>query len=145
MNGRRRGRASFAAALVALLMLAYASVQSSVMQVAMAAAAARPLNAGAGDAPMSAMTGMETTQATPALRAGFAQGHAHGGHAHAPTKSCPYCAAAAHAPLIETGALWRAPSAFSFAAFRAVASHGPRGPPARQPRARGPPTPPLRA
>ena len=112
-------------------MLSYAFVQSSVMQVTMAAAIAQPMC----DASMAALGGMEALpdKASPAAPS----------KGRAPAKSCPYCAAAAHLPLVGTAMPWRAPSAFTFAAFRVVASHGPRGPPACRPRARGPPSDPL--
>ncbi len=134
MRGQRSGAGSFAAALIALLMLSYASVQSSVMQIAMAGAVGQPMR----DGPSGAMAAMDAMEAGPAKASSPAPPKG-----HAPAKSCPYCAAAAHPPVIGTAAPWRAPSAFVFAAFRVVASHGPRGPPTRQPRARGPPSDPL--
>ena len=125
MRGLRKGLGGFAAALIALLMLSYASTQSQVMRTTMAMAVAPPTCHGA-------MVGM----ASGPVKA-YA-GVAHKGQL--PAKSCPYCAAAAHLPVMGTALAWRTHSAFTFAGFRRVASHGPRGPPARQPRARGPPS-----
>ena len=122
-----------AAALLALLLLAYASVQSIVMQAAMAS----PLSV----APMCGGMAMTTSADAPPARA--PNDHARkGGDAH--PASCPYCAAAAHAPLAPAPpAPPNAPSAFTFAAFRSIASHGPRGPPSCRPRAREPPNDPA--
>ena len=136
VRGRRSGIGALAAALFALLMLSCASVQSNVMQMAMAAATGQPMGgSGVADPAMAAMVGMAARPQTASsgLRS----------KGHAPAKACPYCAAAAHPPLVGTAPPWRTPSAFTFAAFRVVASHGPGGPPAPQPRARGPPPPPL--
>ena len=119
---------------MALLMLSYASVQSQLMRMTAAAAVTQPMCDGSADPAMAAMQ----------MAAGPAKASTgHPSKGHAPGKSCPYCAAAAHPPIMGTATPWRAPSAFTFTAFRVVASHGPRGPPACQPRARGPPSDPL--
>ena len=128
-----------AAALIALVMLSYASVQSIVMQTAMAFGGDTSPVCGASAAAEAAtpMLGMAMASAPTASRQVRS-------HRPEPGKAaCPYCAAAAHAPVITTVAPLRASTAFVFAAFRVVSSHGPRGPPACQPRARGPPADPL--
>jgi hypothetical protein len=128
-----------AAALLALLMLSHADVKSAVMQAAMAdPARMAPICMGpmAGGGVAMAMPGM-SLDPTPALHlAGHKSGHGR-------KASCPYCSAAAHAPILGGVAPLRVATAFTFAAYRTVSSHGPRGPPARQPRARGPPTDPV--
>ena len=119
---------------MALLMLSYASVQSQLMRMTASATAAPPMCGGPADPAMASMQEM----AGPAKAAAGTSSKS-----HAPARSCPYCAAAAHPPLIGTATPWRTPSTFTFTAFRVVASQGPRGPPACQPRARGPPADPL--
>ncbi len=120
------------AALMALLLLSYASVRSIVMQAAMAA----PPGASADAALAMAMPMASVAPAR------MAPAHAPASHHRASSNACPYCAAAAHAPIIGQAAPWRASTAFSFTAFRTVASRGARGPPAFRPRARGPPSTP---
>ena len=126
-------------------MLSYASVRSTVMQVEMASpAAAEPLHD--GGTVSAAIPGMNMSSMD---MAGMAMPHAKPARPHAAKHgssgpaTCPYCSVAAHMPILGGVALFRVPTAFTFAAFRVVASHGPRGPPALQPRARGPPTDPL--
>jgi hypothetical protein len=128
------------AALLALLLLSYASVQSTVMQVAMAAPAGlMPMcsEAMAGMGPMAgmAMTPKAETASGPAANAAASKS----GHRHQGQPACPYCAAAAHLPVLTGGVPLRTPVAFVFAAYRVQVAHGPRGPPSIQPRARGPP------
>ena len=127
----------FAAALLALLLLTYASAVSSVMQAQMAFAGAgapggvqRPGDAMAG----MAMAAMATGRAA---AAGPSPSRAKAGHGR--QAACPFCAAVAHAPILGSVTPLRVAAAFSFAAFQLVASHGPRGPPAISPHARGPP------
>jgi hypothetical protein len=122
---RHPGR--LAAVLIALLMLSYASVRSTVMQVAMASPAAGVPMCG-GDAPAMAMGAL--AHAAPA-RAGKAT--------PGDTKNCPYCAAAAHPPLASQPAPPLSSGAVQFVAYRVRTLHGARGPPARRPRARDPP------
>ena len=118
---------------MALLMLSYASVQSIVMQVAMTSPATAERPPVADAMPGMTMPGMSLAHA----------GTSRSGHAakpgHAKTAACPYCSAAGHLPILGAATPFRAPAVVSFAAFRTVASHGPRGPPSRQPRARDPP------
>ena len=122
---RNRHLGQLAAAFVALMMLSYASVRSVVMQVAMCD----------GRMAMPAMTMSAMT-----MSAGTT---AHAARAHpatpAPAKPCPYCATAAHPPLVSQPAPLLSSSAVRFVAYPLSALHGPRGPPARRPRARDPP------
>ncbi len=134
MRARERGLGAAAAALVALLLLSYASIQSTVMQAAMAWPGAMALGAGA-ESMDAAMMG--------AGQGGMAEAGRPSKAGHAPARSCPYCAAAAHLPVLGTAPPVRAPTSFVFAAFRMAACRGPRGPPSFQSRARGPPTDPL--
>ncbi len=141
MTARNRYRQGFAAALIALVMLSYASVQSILMQTAMAFG---------GDASPICGATAAIEAATPMLGMAMGSGPTSSRQTrfHRPEHgkaACPYCAAAAHAPVITTAAPLRASATFVFAAFRVMASHGPRGPPSRQPRARGPPADPLTA
>jgi hypothetical protein len=117
------------AAIIAVLLLSYAFVQSAVMQAAAAPAPATPICG------MDHMVGMGGAFAD----AGKAAGH---GARHT---ACPFCTATANPPL--TGALILAPipTAFVFVTFVALESHGPRGPPARESRARSPPIVPVTA
>ena len=147
MTLKRSRIGAVTAALLALLMLSFASVQSITMQAAMAAAGGMPrvgddsTSAEATSSmPMSvagmSMAGMAMDQPPPAKIS--AARH----HRSAPEHrkdACPYCAAAAHAPIMGAAPLLRMAMAFVFTAFLVVASHGPRGPPSFQPRARGPP------
>ena len=142
VTARNRYPRELAAALIALVMLSYASVQSIVMQTAMAFGAdTSPLcgaaTAGEDSISMSGMGVGRTATASPHSRS-RPQEHGH-------RVACPYCAAAAHAPVITTVAPLQISTAFVFAAFRVTAGRGPRGPPACQPRARGPPADPLTA
>jgi hypothetical protein len=108
---------AIAAALIAMLMLTYASVASSVMQVEMAA------SAGMGPLCLAAPGPSNAKSAT---------------H-HGKEAVCPYCSAAAHAPVLTSATPLRLAVSVVFSAYPLVSSHGPRGPPALQPRARGPP------
>ena len=107
-------------ALLAVALLSFASAQSIIMQAA-------------GSAPGGMTMAICTS-------AGLA--HANAGH-HAPAenahKTCPYCAAAAHAPLCAFAAPIPPSSLVAWTAYLALRPLGPRGPPARAPNARGPP------
>lgn len=118
-------------------MLTYASVVSNVMQVEMALTGAMtPICTGApADGAMAAMPGMSMATAAPP--------HVEPKRDHAHQGDCPYCAAAAHLAILGGVHPVLASVAFVFAAFHLTASHGPRGPPQAQPRARGPPAPPT--
>jgi hypothetical protein len=141
MHTTKRKLVAFAAALLALLMLTYASAVSNLMQVEMALSGAMtPLCTGhAASAAMAnmAMPGMSMQPASAA--APHADPERHHGH----QSDCPYCAAAAHAAILSDATPVLAAVAFVFAAFHLTASHGPRGPPQPQPRARGPPADPM--
>lgn len=134
-----------AAALLALLMLSYASVQSIVMQAAMPSAAG-PMQICGGAAPAAPMS-MSMTPDLMIHQAAAPTAHSHGHRPAAPSDHktvCPYCAAAAHAPMIAHAAPIQPSAGFVYAAFRVVSGSGPRGPPARRACARGPPTlPPI--
>ena len=132
-----RGLGAIAAALIALLMLSYASVQSTVMQAAMGAPAGAGSSSHTDPDPMAGMVMPGPAQAEASRSAHAAK------PGHANPAACPYCSAAAHLPILGAAAPLRAPSVIRFAALRVAAGHGPRGPPARQPRARGPPSDPL--
>jgi len=116
------------AAIIAVLLLSYAFVQSDVMQ----AAAPAP-------APATPICGMANMAGAAFADAGKTAGH--GAH-HA---ACPFCTAAANTPLAGALILAPIPTTFVFVTFVTLKSHGPRGPPAREPRARGPPIAPVTA
>jgi hypothetical protein len=127
---------------MALLMLSFASVQSIVMKVVMAPSGAiTPLCTDeARSQPIMSMAGMDMRPA--AKTVSLNNGHKRGGTQGYKT-ACPYCAAAAHTPIIGQATPLSRGTGFVFTAFRVVSRHGPRGPPALQPRARGPPLNPL--
>ena len=125
---------AWAAAFLALLLLTYAQAVSGVMQV----------EAGLGEA-MGPLCGAPAS--SPPALAGMVMGdaasapptHASAKTNHAHASACPFCAAAAHAPVLGSVATLRLATTVAFAGFRVVASLGPRGPPAFTPHARGPP------
>ncbi|MEC4589660.1 DUF2946 family protein [Nitrospirillum amazonense] len=137
---------STAAALFALLLLSFASVQSIVMQVAMAPSGASmptchdadPVDAGA-----AAMAGMDMRRADAASPHDHHQGVPPQHKPQQHKSACPYCSVAAHAPLLAQAVPVRQATRCVFIVFEQVASIAPCGPPAFQPRARGPPTDPL--
>ena len=113
-------RAVCAVALLAVALLSFASAQAIVMQAA-------------GPAPAGIMMAICTS-------AGLAHVNAdHGVPADKAHKACPYCAAAAHAPLCAVTAPIPQSSLAAWTAYAALGPVGPRGPPARAPNARGPP------
>ena len=57
-----------------------------------------------------------------------------------PAKSCEFCAAAAHVPVCGSTPVLSAPTTVAWLAWRPITGLGSRGPPAFEPRARGPPT-----
>jgi hypothetical protein len=132
MLPRRRSIGPVAAALVALLMLGYASVRSTLMQaVGMPASSAAVACADPG----MSMPGMShAARIGPERHAGHAPGQ---GVKH--PAACPYCAAAAVSAVMAGVTAPRIPTSFVFVVFHPVESHGPRGPPAFEARARGPP------
>ena len=123
-----RGIGTTGAAVIAVLLLSYAFVQSAVMEAVAAPAPAAPICG------MASMAGVG-----PALADAGKVGH--GAHHSA----CPYCAAAANPPLTGATIIAPIPTAVVFVTFVALESRGPRGPPAPEPRARGPPTTPVAA
>jgi hypothetical protein len=128
----RRQLGPVVAALLALAMLSYASVQSIVMQAAASTPARLGAFCGSGAAHAVALNPM--AYGSPWTPADQGSGHMAGHHA-----ACPYCAAAANPPMGADCTPIRVPTAVAFVTFRNVAAHGPRGPPAAEPRARGPP------
>jgi hypothetical protein len=112
-------RSAHAAALLAVALLGLASTQSIVMQAAEAAP---------GPA-MAACAGMAMTQ--PNAK--------HGVPADKTRKTCPICAAAAHAPVCGSVVSIPRSSAVAWMTYGALQPLGPRGPPAFAPKARGPP------
>jgi hypothetical protein len=136
MVGRRSGVTSLAAALLALVLLSFASVQSIVMQATMPASGEMERICGEGLTGVSPasmrMSGMGLRSATSAADPTHKAEHGR-------KAACPYCAAAAHAPIIGQAIPLRHASDFVYTAFQIIAGHGPRGPPRCEPRARGPP------
>ncbi len=122
-------------ALLALALLTHAGVRSAVMQAAMEAQPAGVCDMGGGMAGMPAPVAGKAGSAAPAKSAPTKS---------APTRSapaCPYCAAAAHAPLDAQPIGWTPPAGPAvFARYDAPAARGPRGPPLRRPSARDPPS-----
>ncbi len=115
---------SRAAAFLAVALLAFAGVKSTVMQAQMAQAQAQGL-CGPGFGQMAAMD-MGAAHHDPVQAA-----------AH---RACAFCSAAAHAPLLSLAATFRVPAAVAFSPAVITASLGPRGPPSFRPTATGPPT-----
>lgn len=114
-------RSACAAAMIAVALLGFAFTQSVVMQTAMAA-------------PGVAMPLCSST----------AMSHGPGSHdAGQAQKACPYCAAAAHAPLCGFEPALPRPSVLAWSTYTQRRPLGPRGPPDITPNARGPPAAPL--
>ena len=112
---------SYAAALVAVALLSFAGVRSTVMQTQMSVRSETP---GCG---MARMPMGGARKSGPAV----------------PTKSCPYCAVAAHTPVCDDVPPLAPSTAVAWVSWPPVNSLGTRGPPAREARARGPPSTPL--
>ena len=113
-------RSTYVAALLAVALLSYAGVKSTVMQVAMATAVA---DCGM---PAKSMAGMAKT--------------AHQVEKSTKGEACPFCADAAQAPLIAPTTPLHAPTAVVFVQTPPTLPLGARAPPAFAPRARGPPS-----
>lgn len=139
----RSGTASMTAALVALLMLSFASIQSIVMQATMPISGEMTPICGHADS-VTAMAVAMTLMRADHASAASTDDH-RSGLPHPHQAACPYCAAASHAPILGSVVAIRPSTNCIFTAFRTAASLGPRGPPAAQPRARGPPSYPLTA
>ena len=122
--------------LLAVLLQADAVVKSAVMNLI-------------GMPAQAASVTLDMAMPMPMLMGAPAMGAAHVCHPGKPTgrpdaphgkpANCGYCAAAAHAPLLAFAEPVRPSCAVAFTEFRDLGVHGPRGPPALQPRARGPP------
>ena len=131
-----------AAALLALFLQSFATVQSLVMEATMAPSG--DMASMCGDHGDKAMAKSAMMIAEIAGQPAAAQDHhhpptlPHGGKA-----VCPFCAAASHASIIGHAATPRQVVEFAYIAFRLEASQGPRAPPLRRFRARDPPTDPL--
>jgi len=129
----RRGRpfpAAWATALLAVAMLSYASTKSIVMR----AMDASPFGMSVICSARMSMTG-----------GSLAEG-ATGRLAHLPSQPgkakpavCPYCSAAAHAPVLASIVPWIPTTAVVWLAWARSIVDGPRGPQAFEARARGPP------
>jgi hypothetical protein len=114
-------RSAYAAALLAVALFSFAFAQSTVMQAA-------------GDMPGMTMVpcpemGMMQVNADHVVPAGKSR------------TACPFCAAASFAPLCSQVAPIPQSVAVAWTAYATFRPLGPRGPPAREPKARGPPTP----
>ena len=116
-----------AAALLAVALLSFASVQSIVMQAVGGGSASMGMAMGP-DCPMmgGAATAPQTAPKSPADRT-----------IPAP---CAFCAVAGQAPLASTPVALRAPVAVVWSPRPISATLGPRGPPRFRARARGPPS-----
>ena len=113
---------SHAAAFLAVALLALAGVRSTVMQAAEAAPAG------------------QTCLDMPGMAHGEGRAADHKAH-----KACEFCVAASVAPLQSAAPALPLPHAVTWRPAVARGTLGPRGPPAFQPRARGPPSPLLTA
>ena len=123
---------SFAARLAAFLavgLLAFAGVKSTVMQALDAAPAKVATACPMG---MSDMPGMEMSGAS-------GKADKSGGAPASSMANCPFCIASAHVALQTVAEPIPAPISVAWIAPPPVSDHGPRGPPLVQPKARGPP------
>ena len=123
-NMAKRGpihRSAYAAALLAVALFSLAFTQSVVMQDAGAVPGMTMVNC-----PGMASMGMNASHGVPTDKS---------------QNTCPFCAAAAHAPLCAATIWIPRSSAVAWTAYPALRPLGPRGPPSRTPNARGPPHP----
>ncbi len=117
---------AWAAAILAVVLLSHASVKSMVMQAAPTSTAAPCAMAMAGmDAGAMAMG-----------QAGAKKAPAKGSPA-----ACPFCSAAAHAPIMTLACPIVTPTLVGWRLRPLIGAVGVRGPPAQSPKARGPPSP----
>ena len=136
IRGGRPFLAAWATAVLAVAMLSYASTKSIVMQ----AMDASPLGMSViCSARMGTATSIFVDDAT-------------GRMARTPTAPgkgkpavCPFCSAAAHAPLLASIVPFAHSAAVEWLTWSPSTINGPRGPPAFEARARGPPTIPTTA
>ncbi len=112
-------RSVYAAAFLAVALFSFAFTQSLVMQAS------------------DGMPGMTVVICT---AQGAVQVNAdHGVPAGKSQQTCPFCAAASHAPLCASTDPIPQATAVAWTAYPALRPLGPRGPPALEPNARGPP------
>ncbi len=143
----RPGKAVVAVVLVALLMQQFALVQSILMQ-ATGSAVGYLVPICHDNTDEDSAANFITAAALIVDQADAAGTRPHGpppGAPHTHDAACPFCAAAAHAPIIAHATLLHHAVSFVFVAFHLAANNSPRGPPARQFRARDPPADPLTA
>jgi hypothetical protein len=137
MGRRGAGKLStYAAALLAVALFAFAAVQSVVMQAVMAAEPDMAMS-------MADMPGMSMPMPGCPNMGAMQTDSGHGSQTDKGQAVCPYCAAAAHLPLCAGAPAIPLVSAVAWAAYTVSPSLGPRGPPALEPKARGPPETPL--
>ena len=110
--------------MLAVALFTFAAIRSITMQAAELA----PGASSCGMPRIGAMAGMAMPQAP-------------GKAAKTGKPPCDFCATAAHAPLATPFVRPAPPISVALAPpYRAIAAHGPRGPPPVRPRSRGPPT-----
>jgi hypothetical protein len=135
----RQGRpflAAWATALLAVAMLSYASTKSIVMQ----ATGASPLGMSViCAAQMAAKSTVFVDNATGRLV------RLPGAPGKSKPAVCPYCSAAAHAPILASVVPLIHATTVAWLTWSPSTINGPRGPSAFEPRARGPPTLPTTA
>ena len=140
---RTLSRTAFvAAALLALFLQSFATVQSLVMEATMPPSG--DMMSMCGDHGDMAMAKSVTIVVEIAGQPTATPDHH---HPPSPTNNskavCPFCAAASHAPIVGHAATPRQVVEFAYVGYRITASQGPRAPPLRRFRARDPPTDPL--
>jgi hypothetical protein len=119
-KGGRIQQSACAAALLAVALLGFAYVQSLVMQMP-------------GDMPGRVTIAICTSTGMAHVNVG------HGVPSQKPQTACPYCAAAAHAPVPASVAPMPASTSVAWISYVAIQPLGPRGPPGFAAKARGPP------
>jgi hypothetical protein len=125
-------------ALVALLMLLFASVQSTIMQTQVALAAGTTPICGSADP--SAGHGIATAHTALKLAATSSTPDQPPTVPHHHGAVCPICAAAGVLPILGQAVPIPDSTVLAFTAYPGFANHRPRGPPAQRSRARGPPS-----
>jgi hypothetical protein len=109
-------------ALLAAVLFSYASVRSTVMQAEMA------------------VSGMEMPMCTSAASSSVAR---HGHQSGRGSKTCEFCAAAAHAPICSLIKAFSYTSSITWTRYALLRPFGPRGPPEFTAKSQGPPVPAL--
>jgi hypothetical protein len=131
-RGGKTGRAIHALALLAVALFSFATVRSVSMQAVMAASSTpMPM-------PMSMPASMPMSMRGPISTCGAMGADPAAPHKKVPA-TCPFCAAAAHAPICTAFAFVLPSSTVAWAAYAALRPLGARGPPAFTPKSRGPP------